>query len=288
MVLSGSPSTRMYLIQIADAIGHGQGFLTVCSILKDPNLNQEKRERMEKSITDFLKKNEIPALVKVKHTNGSIAGAVEGLCADHGIGAIVPNTYIMGESENEDKFEDFAHIIKTVYAARKNVLIVRQGLRATDDGNLRELHAKKEKRIDLWWGRESKNSNLLLVIGYMIQSSTEWEGANLRVRSLVKDESEVKAVLSRLNHVLSVGRLDLQVDVTVSNGAESLDQIGKLSAEADLVMIGMNPPKEEEGETSKEYAEYYARLIDRTRNFPRTLIALAGEKVDLKAVFSTS
>ena len=110
----------------------------------------------------FLKKNEIPALVKVKGTDQKLSQAIEGLCHDHGMGTLVPNTFVMGETENPEKFVSFSETVHSLYASRKNLLVVRQNQAVSQEGNLNKLHAKREKVIDLWWGRESKNSNLLL------------------------------------------------------------------------------------------------------------------------------
>ena len=46
LVLAGSPSRRLYLIELADAITHGKGFLTVASILERANLSEGKIDEL--------------------------------------------------------------------------------------------------------------------------------------------------------------------------------------------------------------------------------------------------
>jgi len=55
LVLSGSPRTRWYLIEIANAISHGYGLLTVAAVLPEKHISYERKENMERTIRSYLK-----------------------------------------------------------------------------------------------------------------------------------------------------------------------------------------------------------------------------------------
>ena len=66
LVLSGTPKTRWHLIQLADAITHGKGFLTVAKIVAKDSPELKRMDSVKATIRDYLQKKKVPALVEVK------------------------------------------------------------------------------------------------------------------------------------------------------------------------------------------------------------------------------
>ena len=93
-----SPTTRWYLIALADAISHGKGFLTVATILPKRVSDAERVKGLRESIRTYLKKRRVPALVKVQTAENVFEGA-QALVRTYGFGPIVPNTILIGETE---------------------------------------------------------------------------------------------------------------------------------------------------------------------------------------------
>ena len=282
LVLSGSPTSRWYLIELADAISHGKGFLTVATVLTQTHFDEEKLTSLEKSVKSFLDKQNIPALVKVKCADDFVT-AVEGLVTDYGLGPLEPNTVLFGDTEKEENFIDFSQIICSVHAARKNMLVVRENSAAADR-RFANAGARRSKTIDVWWGRQHDNAALMLVMAYMLQTSPEWMGSKLNLKSLVQSEEERQGVLESLKTFVDEGRFEAEVLVYVaSDDRNSFDDIARFSRDTDLVFIGMKPPVE--GETAEDYSEYYEDLIVHTNQFPLTVITLAGENIEFKDIF---
>lgn len=75
LVLSGSPSTRWYLIELADALTHGNGFLTVATIVPEAGVTTTRVRQVESAIQEYLRKRRIPALVEVHVANEIFQGA---------------------------------------------------------------------------------------------------------------------------------------------------------------------------------------------------------------------
>jgi solute carrier family 12 sodium/potassium/chloride transporter 2 len=65
LVLSGSPTSRWYLIEIADALSRGYGLLTVAAILPEKHISYQRKENMEKTITNYLQERNVKALISL-------------------------------------------------------------------------------------------------------------------------------------------------------------------------------------------------------------------------------
>ncbi len=279
MVFSGSPSSRMYLIDLAESISHGKGFFTVCTVLSSEQ-TEKKILGFQKSIQEFLARKQIAALVKVV-SHPEYFTAANQLVRFYGLGKVVPNTFIFGETTHEENYVPFAAMIKNIFKAHKNVLIVRE-----DHRDVVPLRApKRKKRIDVWWGRLGENASFKLTIAYMLQNSQEWMGCHLVLKTMVSTEEEMNGVRQGLMQFIADSRTDIDIDVYVINkDADIMSNIRRYSEDADLVFIGMRAPELEE--TDEDYAKYYHQLLDDTHHFPQLVIALRGEEVNFKEIFT--
>ncbi|MGA1824647.1 MAG: amino acid permease [bacterium] len=277
LVLSGSPTQRFYLIQLADAITHGKSLLTVASIISNNEISSERVEKMEKSIKEYLIKRDIPSLIEITTADSFLEG-VKSLAKTYGLGLLYPNTYLFGETEEEDKFIEFAEIIKTLYQLKRNIIIVREGETV-------EKKHPKDKRIYVWWRGKQNNANLMLTLAYMLQTSPEWKGAKLILKIIVKSEEGRRAIIENVNNFLSESRLRAESEILVED--HDRDSVARLiktfSKDGDLIFLGMKPPWQEE--SIEEYAEYYKNLLKQTKNFPPLALILAGEEQKFSEVF---
>jgi amino acid transporter len=277
LVLSGPPQRRFYLIELADAITHGKGFLTVASILTGEEIPVEKIYSMEKSIHKYLKERNIPALVEVVAAENRMEG-VENLVRTYGIGPLVPNTVLVGASEEEDKIDDFAKMIMLVYRSKRNLVIVREN-------HVKEPHMAQRKHISCWWGGKRHNAGLMLALSYMLQTSEEWLDSRLTIKTIAKDDEDSENIHHDIDGFLKEARLIAEPDVTIYPYSNSPlpTAIRDASHDADLVFIGMRPPDEDE--TVESYAAYYRILMERTEGFPMLAIVLASEKIKFQDIF---
>lgn len=280
LVLSGAPTSRWYLVELAHAISHGKGFVTVCSIIAgaEQEYNYERLTAMEDSIRDYCKKRNVPALVEVIQARTVLAG-VQSVVKCYGIGPLTPNTVIFGETERQDNYETFAKRLITINNEGKNALIVREG--DSDRGG--HVFGGK-KRIDVWWGQERQNAGLMLTFAHMLQNSEDWQGAKLNLISVVADESEVHKAQKKLERLWVSGRLDIQVQVLVEQGWQSRIAaiIKNYSQGAGIVFIGMRPP---ENESAAEYAAYYKGVLQTTNTLPLTAIVTAAHEITFSEIF---
>ncbi|MCB0405896.1 MAG: hypothetical protein KDD51_14025 [Bdellovibrionales bacterium] len=277
MVLSGSPLSRWYLIELADAISHGKGFLTVATVLSKESINEENRVmQMEESLRLFLEKKGVPALVEVSVADNTMRG-IQAMVRGYGLGPLVPNTFIVGETEKPENFLMFTEIIKLTQTLERNLVIVRKG---------KETSPKKPalKKIDVWWSQNQQNSAFMLALAYMLQTSPEWRGSDLTLKTTVRSEEEKPKMESRAKRFLYESRMDSQLEVLVESEEQgTLTTIRHNIAEADLVFVGMRQP--EPGESLETYKEYYVDILRRTQGYPTTCLVLAGEKIKFDEIF---
>src|SRR5699024_9179979 len=54
LVLSGAPTKRWHLIDLASSLTHNRGIMTVATVLTSQNISTERQKNMENNIRDFL------------------------------------------------------------------------------------------------------------------------------------------------------------------------------------------------------------------------------------------
>ncbi len=275
LVLSGSPTSRWYLIELADALTHGSGFLTVATVVPEDSAVGERVHEVEATIADYLRKRQVPALVEVHLADDVFTGA-EALVQAAGIGPLYPNTIVLGETEQPEHMGKFARLIRLATKLQRNLIIVRE----PDI----EVPERKQRRIDIWWGGERQNAGLMLALGYLLRMSPEWWKSTLNVRTIVSSEEEIQVARSRLDAIVTKRRIEADIDVMLRDaGSSYLDIIRQVSGDADLVFLGLRPPDPDE--SLEDYTRYYSQLLADTDGMPATSLALAAEDIDFQRIF---
>ncbi len=277
MVLSGSPASRWYLIELGDALTHGDGFLSVAAILTDPSGGPERVSKLRDTVKAYLQKRNVPALVQVAVADDVMKGA-QSLVRHYGIGPLVPNTYLLGESEEEENLPEFIRLLFQIHESRRNVVLVREGQAGPYFGGSR--------RIDVWWGLGlRRNAGLMLALGYMLKTSSEWRRAELYVKTIVDSEEQRPGAEQRHREFLTKTRLQAQGEVIVRSSSEHtvFQTIREASQGAHLVFLGLRPP--EEGQDAADYSAYYKKLLEETKGLPPTALVMGAENIAFSRIF---
>ncbi|MGB7085327.1 MAG: amino acid permease, partial [Phormidesmis sp.] len=101
LVLSGTPTHRWHLIEIARAFTHNRGLITVASILPSGSRSIAQQEKAELTLRDFLERKGVQAFAKIVTADDPYTGSKQLLEA-YGMGPLVPNTILLGDSEESD------------------------------------------------------------------------------------------------------------------------------------------------------------------------------------------
>jgi hypothetical protein len=231
-------------------------------------VTQDRKQSLEAGIQDFLSKRGVQALVRVVSADDPFAGS-EHLAETYGLGTLVPNTILLGDTQEASHRARYCQMVEHFYFSRKNVLIVRD--------NEERLYGRR-RFIDIWWGGLQGNGALMLILAYLLQSSLHWQDAKVRLKMVVPDEEA--AVEARKNLALMAERTRTGAEpfVFASEGRPFFDLLQESSGDADLVFMGIAQP------TEGGFEEYYATLRERTEGLPTTVFVLAAEEIAFREV----
>lgn len=266
LVLSGAPQRRWHLVQIASAITHGRGLITVSTVLP-AGVSPERQARMESVIGEYLGQRGVQSLVRVITAPNPFTGS-ERLVDAYGLGQLVPNTIILGDSDNEASRQEYCDMIAHFHESLRNVIIVRENAERTF-GN-RSL-------IDVWWGGLRGNGGLMIILAFLIGTDLSWRSSKVRLNVVVPSDAAAKEVERNVRRILDRARVGFELCVLVANGRPFKDILHAHSAQADLVIMGLADP-------SNDYATYLTNLRERTKDLPTTLFVLGSENVAFEDV----
>lgn len=273
LVLSGAPTRRWNLIALAAALTHNRGLITVSSVLPRGARDTAGRTKMEDTIHEYLDRRGVRALVRLISAADPFDGG-ERLVEAYGLGPLVPNTVLLGDSKEPDKRDRYCEMISHFHAARRNVVILR------DDGLLRESgeHAfGRRERIDVWWGGLQSNGGLMMILAYLLRTSSEWRGAEVHVKLVVPHAAAAESARSNLQDMVGELRVGAEAHVLVADGRPFPEVLRSSSADADLVFLGMAEPGE-------DFTRYYGEMQALATGLPTTAFVLAAQDIQFSEV----
>ncbi|HSG49832.1 MAG TPA: hypothetical protein VLA43_18560, partial [Longimicrobiales bacterium] len=268
LVLSGAPQRRWHLVELADAVSHSRGLVTVATVVPEEAVDTARRRTLENSIQEFMAKRGVQGLTRVMPAPTYLVGA-KRLVEAYGLGPLSPNTFLLGASQQAEDRAAYCALLEHLYAHRRNVVVVRDD----ESGGFRE-----RRRIDVWWGGLKGNGSLLMILAYLLRTSLPWRGAEVRLKMVVPNEKAAAGARANLAGVAEATRTGLIPQVLVPNGRPFHDLLHESSRDADLVLMGMRAP------TGDDYQSYYQALQARTAGLPMTLFVLAAEEVAFRDV----
>ena len=260
LVLSGSPTRRWYLIRFADWLSHRRALITVSSVITDESVTLDRQRTMENTIHDYLARRGIEALIRLIRAPDPFEGA-ERLVEAYGLGELSPNTYLVGDSEVPEHRDAYCRMIARFHEGRRNVVILHYNS---------EARFGRRERIDVWWGGLKRNGGLMLTLAYLLQTSVDWRGADVRVKMVVPTPEAAAGARPNLEAIVGSMRSGATAEVLVSDGRPFVDIMKDSSRGADFIMLGMREPDD-------GFQAYYERMRDAVEGMPTAAFVLAAE-----------
>jgi hypothetical protein len=268
LVLSGAPQRRWHLVELADAMSHSRGLVTVATVVPEESVETDRRRALEAKIRDFMGKRGVQGLTRVMPAPNYAIGA-KRLVEAYGLGPLTPNTVLLGSSRELEDRARYCDLVEHVFDHRRNVIVVRDE---------ESLGFGERQRIDVWWGGLRGNGSLLMILAYLLRTSLPWRGAEVRLNMVVANEKAAEGARANLERVVASTRTGLTPRVIVSGGRSFYEVLHESSRGADLVMLGMRPP------SGDDYLAYYDELQEKTAGLPMTIFVLAAEEVAFQDV----
>ncbi|HSG10093.1 MAG TPA: hypothetical protein VLA36_17165, partial [Longimicrobiales bacterium] len=252
----------------ADFSHHNKGLLTVATVLPSASVTHDRKRAMERNIQDYLGKRGIDGLVRVISASDPFVGT-EVLVEAYGLGPLVPNTILLGDSERVELRSRYCAMVQNFWESRRNVVIVRDADR---------VGFGDRRRVDIWWGGLQGNGALLMILGYLLRSSLTWQGADVRLKMVAPTAQAAADAKANLTSVLAQTRTGLTPEVLVGDGRPFTEILHESSQGADLILMGMASPE------GRDFAAYYEGLRSWTVDLPCTVFVLAAEDVAFREV----
>ena len=271
LVLSGAPSKRWSLVRLADALTHNRGLITVSSVLPSGSRDVAQQEELELTIRDYLEGRDVQALVRVITAPDPFEGA-ERLVETYGLGPLVPNTVLLGDSEESAHRDRYCQMLATLYQARRSVIVLREN---------EERQFGRRRRMDVWWGGMQANGSLMLLLAYLLRMDRAWRNAKIHLKLIVPNAAAADAARENLKELVQKLRMEVTCDVIVADGRSFEQLLHEVSADADLIFLGLAKPRE-------NYGQYYETLQARTQGLPTTVFVLAAPDFDFEEILSES
>ncbi len=272
LVLSGAPTKRWHLVDLALSLSHNRALVTIASVLTDRSISPQREDSLERTVQDYLEERGVQALLRIVRAPDAFAGA-ERLVETYGLGPLVPNTVLLGDSESSERRERFCQMLANFHQSERNLVIVH---------NNSQKGYGHRKRIDVWWGGLKGNGGLMITLAYLLKTSSSWRGAEIRIKMVVGSEKGVEGAKRNLDAVVDSVRTGAKTDVILSGGRSFDNILRESSANADLVFLGMRAP---EGD---DYVPYYESLQERADKLPTTVFVLAAENLEFEEILTPS
>jgi solute carrier family 12 (sodium/potassium/chloride transporter), member 2 len=267
LVLSGAPTRRWHLIEFADRLTQGRGMVTVSTVLGESFGDARRQMAMARTIREHMNRRGVEALVRVVTAPDPFSGG-ERLVAMYGLGPLVPNTIILGDSEQQSVREAYCRMVAGFHSRQRNVLIVR------DDP---ERGFGRKRRIDVWWGGLQANGGLMMLLAYLLTRNVDWADADVHIKLVVPTQDAAAAAYANLTSIIAGLRIGATGEVLVADGRPFPRIMRESSMDADLIFLGMATP-------DQDFVNYYRRMHALVIGMPTVVFVLAGQDLNFQDI----
>ena len=267
LVLSGAPMRRWHLVDFASSITRNRALMTISSVLTGGSVTVERQHNLETKIRSYLSQHGVQSMVRLIRAETPFEGA-ERLVDVYGLGALMPNTILLGDSEVTSSRERYCQMVRHFYNNKRNTVIIAHNP---------EKKFGRRQQIDVWWGGLKDNGALMMILAYLLQTSLTWPNAKVRIRMVVKNQAAAESALAYLSRTIERIRIRATADVIFDNGRTFYDILQDESRQTDIIFLGLAQPDE-------NFTTYYENLRRKTQGLPTVAFILAAEEIAFRDV----
>ena len=258
LALSGASWERPHLAVYGHWFTAGRGLLTLGYVIQGEVENRlERLYNQERILETFIEEQKLegfPAVVVAP----TIAAGMESLVQTHGLGALRPNTVIVGWPSSSQKSAKFAQNLRSITSLERSIISMRFS------SNALEADSRFVPRgtIDVWW-RGNQNGELMLLLAHLLAQNPLWRTRPIRLMRTIENEAGRDEVLKHLESLIEASRIRATPHVVVTENAQQ--GIQNSSRKAAIVFMGMAEPNENRAE------EFYERMSDLAGDLKRVV-----------------
>jgi len=289
LVFTGAPTRRWYLIELANALNRKRGLLTLATLVHGDQ-PEDQTELLRERLQQLLEKRRIAALSRV-HRTEDLRDGMRQMMRYYGYGSLRPNTIVLAPRYDFRNESDLVALIKESYGDGFNVILAREnsaGEEALAPAGASPVRRQsgRQPELHLWWSGHHVSLGFMLAIAYLVRHSEAWGGLSIEIQC---NESDLdgggpSALAANLESLLSRARISARINAVRVAREETLgDALRRVSADAQIVLIGLRPPAE--GESLEDYTAYYRFMEAQLPPAPLVIQALAAEDLPFIDLF---
>ncbi len=257
LAMSGGTHSRLHLTILGHWLTSGHGILNLGQVIQGDVEDRVQRIASQEEILEkFIIDEELDAFPNVVAAPTPIEG-IEYLVQCSGLGALRPNTLLLGWPGEESKAEALVSSLRVIASLGRNIILARF-VDSPDDPR-----DAPRGTIDVWW-RGHQNGELMLLLAHLLRQNPEWRNRKIRLMRVIADEAARSEVFDHLRNLATTSRIEVEALVFASSDPRKL--IGELSRDAAIVFLGFEMP----GPGLE--AEFFHNMEGLTRDIPRALI----------------
>lgn len=264
LVFLGEASKRMGLLRLACWLSYQSGIVTAFQLIEgDLEKGTSDLKKKQNQMNKIIRKEDLSAFGEVHVVHDFEKGAIH-LAQANGIAGIKSNTLLFGWSQKPERLAAHLRIMRSLAKIGNSTILARLNW-GHEPGRL--------KNIDVWWGGQQRNGDLMLLFAHLLNSNAPWKDAKINIRSVVNSETEKTNVKNQLKKIIPRTRIKASVEVLIMKKDQAFpDLVFQHSHESEIVFLGLGIP--EIGKES-EYAQKLKTLSDRLKT---TIFVYNGEE----------
>lgn len=229
LVLVGNPTHRLALIELANRLEARRGLLFLSQIVAgDWDKLVSRQASLQRQLQEFIRESRLSAVGKTVIADTFEAG-VSTLLQVAGVGALEPNTVLIGWSEDALREREFLGAVRRILELERNLLIFAEA----------ELPGYElEPVIDVWW-RAKNNGSFMLTLAHLWQEGSIGKRYRLRVRRIIDSEAGRFKIEAAMQEMVRQTRYEAEIDIVVADGPP-FEVIARKSERSALCFVGMN------------------------------------------------
>jgi amino acid transporter len=267
LALSGAGWQRTHLAVFGHWLTAGHGVLTLGQVIHGEVEDwAERRQRQEDLVRAFIDEEQLQAFAAVV-VAPYLSDGVESLLQCHGLGAMKPNTVLLGWPNDPDRVESFGAILRVVSDFQRSLVVVRSIEESPDPWKV------PEGTIDVWW-RGKTNGPLMLLIAHLLTTNDQWRTRRIRLLRVASSDAAREEMTEHLNELIETSRIQATAQVIVADDVPKAIQ--HASARAAVAILGFEAP--EPGEESV----FFAGMEKIAGGLPRVIFVDSAGGVELE------
>lgn len=233
LAMSGGGWSRSHLAILGHWLTSGHGILNLGQVIVgDMEDRIDRINKQEELLERFIREEELEAFPNIVAAPTMLEG-VEYLVQCSGLGALRPNTLLMGWPSELEKAEAMGASLRSIAALHRNIIL------AKFDQTIDDAEQPPEGTIDVWW-RGQRNGELMLLLAQLLRQNRNWRNREIRLMRIVTDAAAVDEVTQHLEKLATVSRIEATALVYVSQNP--LVEISQQSSGAAIVLLGFEVP----------------------------------------------